>query len=166
MAVPWTGVPLATVLRAVDPLSQATHIRVISFERPSEAPNQAAKNSYPWPYTEGLTLAEATSELPLVAVGVYGRPLLKQHGAPIRLVVPWKYGYKSAKSIVAIELVGSEPATFWNTLNPAAYPFESNVDPDVPRPWDQSVERMLGSGEHRPTEKYNGYRKYVAALYP
>ena len=165
MALPWTGVPLAAVLKAADPLSQATHVRFVSFERPSEAPNQAAKNEYPWPYTEGLTIDEAKNDLTLLAVGVYGQPLLKQHGAPIRLVVPWKYGYKSAKSIVSIELVGGEPATFWNTLNPAAYPFESNVDPDVPRPWDQSFERMLGSGEHRPTQKYNGYEKYVAALY-
>ena len=165
MAVPWTGVPLAAILKAADPLAQATHVRFITFERPGEAPNQAAKDEYPWPYTEGLTIAEATNELPLLAVGVYGRPLLKQHGAPIRVVVPWKYGYKSAKSIVAIELVGSEPATFWNTLNPRAYPFESNVDPDVPRPWDQSFERMLGSGEQRPTLKYNGYEKYVAGLY-
>ena len=165
MAVPWTGVPLAAVLKAADPLAQATHVRFVSFERPSEAPNQAAKGQFPWPYTEGLTLAEATNELTLLAVGVYGRPLLKQHGAPIRVVVPWKYGYKSAKSIVAIELVGSEPATFWSTLNPKAYPFESNVDPDVPRPWDQSFEKMLGSGEQRPTKKYNGYEKYVSGMY-
>ena len=165
MAVPWTGVPLAAVLRAADPLVQATHVRFVTFERPSEASNQAGKSEYPWPYTEGLTLSEATNELTLLAIGVYGGPLLKQHGAPLRLVVPWKYGYKSAKSIVAIELIGSEPATFWNSLNPSAYPFESNVDPDVPRPWDQSFERMLGSGEHRPTQRYNGYGEYVAELY-
>ncbi len=166
MAVPWTGVPLAAVLQAADPLAQATHVRFTSFERPAEAPIQATKSKFPWPYTEGLTLAEAMNELPFIAVGVYGRPLLKQHGAPIRVVVPWKYGYKSAKSIVAIELVGSEPATFWNSINPSAYPFESNVDPDVPRPWDQSFERMLGSNEQRPTKKFNGYERYVAGLYP
>ena len=165
MAIPWTGIPLAAVLKAADPLPQATHVRFVSFDRPSEAPHRATSEVFPWPYSEGLTLAEATNDLSFLALGVYGRPLLKQHGAPVRLVVPWKYGYKSAKSLVRIELVGSEPATFWNTLNPAAYPFESNVDPAVPRPWDQSSERMLGSGEILPTQKYNGYGKWVAGLY-
>jgi len=154
------------LLKAADPLAQATHVRFVSFERPSEAPHQAAGDSYPWPYTEGLTIAEARNELTLLALGVYGRPLLKQHGAPIRLVVPWKYGYKSIKSIERIELLGREPATFWSTLNPAAYPFESNVNPAVARPWDQSRETMLGTGESRPTQKYNGYAKWVAGLYP
>jgi sulfoxide reductase catalytic subunit YedY len=164
MALPWTGIPLAAVLKAADPLAQATHVRFISFERPTEAPHQA-NDSYPWPYTEGLTIAEAMNELTLLVVGVYGRPLLKQHGAPLRLVVPWKYGYKSIKSIERIELVGREPATFWSTLNPAAYPFESNVDPTVPRPWNQSHERMLGSDERVPTQLYNGYGKWVAGMY-
>ena len=122
MAVPWTGIPLAAVLKAADPLAQATHVRFISFDRPSEAPHRAGSDAFPWPYTEGLTLAEATHDLTFLALGVYGRPLLKQHGAPVRVVVPWKYGYKSAKSIVRIELVGSQPATFWNTLNPAKPP--------------------------------------------
>jgi len=165
MAVPWTGVPLAAVLKAADPLAQATHIRFVSFHRPDEAPQQAAGNEFPWPYTEGLTIAEATSELTLLAVGVYGSPLLKQHGAPIRLVVPWKYGYKSIKSVERIELIGRQPATFWNTLNPQAYPFESNVDPAVPRPWDQSYETTLGSGERVATQRYNGYEQWVAGLY-
>jgi sulfoxide reductase catalytic subunit YedY len=165
MAVPWTGVPLAAVLKAVDPLAQATHVRFVSFERPGEAPQQAGSAEFPWPYTEGLTITEAMNELTLLAVGVYGRPLLKQHGAPIRLVVPWKYGYKSIKSVERIELVGRQPATFWNTLNPTAYPFESNVDPSIPRPWDQSHERMLGSGERVPTQKFNGYEPWVAQLY-
>jgi len=165
MAVPWTGIPLAAVLQAADPLPQATHVRFVSFDRPSEAPHRATSDIFPWPYTEGLTLPEAMNDLTFLALGVYGQPLLKQHGAPVRLVVPWKYGYKSAKSIVRIELVGREPATFWNTLNPAAYPFQSNVDPAVPRPWDQSSERLLGSGDVVPTQKYNGYAKWVAGLY-
>jgi sulfoxide reductase catalytic subunit YedY len=165
MAVPWTGIPLAALLKAADPLARATHVRFVSFSRPSEAPHQAASSEFPWPYTEGLTIAEAMNELTLLAVGVYGRPLLKQHGAPIRLVVPWKYGYKSIKSVERIELIDREPATFWSTLNPAAYPFESNVDPGVPRPWDQSSERMLGSDERLPTLKYNGYGQWVAGLY-
>ena len=165
MAIPWTGIPLSAVLAAADPLPQATHVRFVSFDRPSEAPHRAASEEFPWPYTEGLTLKEAMNELTFLATGVFGRPLLKQHGAPVRVVAPWKYGYKSAKSIVRIELVGREAATFWNTLNPAAYPFESNVDPAVPRPWDQSHERMLGSGDILPTQKYNGYGKWVAGLY-
>src|SRR4029453_2997695 len=134
MAVPWTGVPLAAVLKPADPLAQATHVRFFSFFWPGAATPQAAGNEFPWPYTEGLTIAESKSELALLGVGVFGSPLLKQHGAPIRLVVPWKYGYKSIKSVERIELVGRQPATFWNTLNPRAYPFESNVDPDGPRP--------------------------------
>ena len=165
MAIPWTGIPLAAVLKAAEPLSQATHVRFVSFDRPSEAPHRAASDEFPWPYTEGLTLAEATNELTFLALGAYGRPLLKQHGAPVRLVAPWKYGYKSAKSIVRIELVGREPATFWSTMNSEAYPFESNVDPSVPRPWDQSSERMLGSDEVLATRKYNGYGQWVAGLY-
>ena len=165
MAVPWTGIPLAALLQAADPLGQATHVRFVSFERPSEATHQAQGGSFPWPYTEGLTIAEAMNELALVATGVYGRPLLKQHGAPLRLVVPWKYGYKSIKSIQRIELIGRQPATFWNTLNPTAYPFESNVDPAVHRPWNQSTEKMLGTSQQFATQKYNGYGQWVAGLY-
>lgn len=165
MAVPWTGIPLAAVLKTADPLAEATHVRFVSFSRPGEAPHQAVSSEFPWPYTEGLTIAEAMNELALLAVGVYGRPLLKQHGAPIRLVVPWKYGFKSIKSVERIELVKREPETFWSTLNPAAYPFESNVDPEIPRPWNQSTERMLGSDERLPTQKYNGYGEWVAGLY-
>lgn len=165
MAVPWTGIPLAALLRAADPLAQATHVRLVSFERPEQATHQSTGDEFPWPYTEGLTIAEAQNELTLLATGVYGRPLLKQHGAPLRLVVPWKYGYKSIKSIERIELVAREPATFWNLLNPAAYPFESNVDPAIPRPWDQASERMLGSREQMATQKFNGYGAWVAGLY-
>lgn len=165
MAVPWTGIPLAHVIEAADPLPRATHVRFVSFDRPDEAPGQRSRN-YPWPYTEGLRLDEATCELTLLATGMYGHPLLKQHGAPVRLVVPWKYGFKSIKSIERIELVDGEPATFWTTLMPQAYPFESNVEPDVPRPWPQHTETMLGSGEVHPTALFNGYAEYVANLYP
>ena len=165
MAVPWTGIPLAAILKAADPLAEATHVRFVSFQRPDEAPHQAQGGEFPWPYAEGLSIAEAANALTLLATGVYGRSLLKQHGAPLRLVVPWKYGYKSIKSIERIELVGREPATFWTTLNPRAYPFESNVDPTVHRPWNQAEERMLGTDERRPTEKYNGYGRWIAGLY-
>lgn len=165
MAIPWSGVPLARVLQDADPLAQATHVRFVSFNRPGEAPGIQELADAPWPYVEGLTLPEAVNDLTLLAVGMYGHPLLKQHGAPIRLVVPWKYGFKSIKSIERIELVGSEPATFWSTLNPQAYPFQANVEPDVPRPWPQATERMLGSGDEFPTRLYNGYEEAVGGLY-
>ena len=164
MAVPWTGIPLAKLLQAVDPLPNATHVKFVSFQRPDQAPHQQSED-YPWPYTEGLTLPEAMNELTLVATGIYGRPLLKQHGAPIRLVVPWKYGFKSIKSIERIELIDHEPPTFWSTINPAAYPFESNVDPNVSRPWPQNQERMLGTHEVFATQPFNGYAQFVAKLY-
>jgi sulfoxide reductase catalytic subunit YedY len=164
MAIPWTGIPLARLLRDADPLAEATHVRFVSFVRPDQAPQQAL-DRFPWPYTEGLTIREAMVDLTLLATGMYGQPLLKQHGAPLRLVVPWKYGYKSIKSIERIELVNRQPDTFWNTLNPSAYPFESNVDPNVARPWPQIEETMLGSNETFATVKYNGYGQYVAGLY-
>ncbi len=165
MAVPWTGVPLARLLRDADPLASATHVRFVSFLRPDEAPNQYSGSEYPWPYVEGLTLPEAANDLTLLASGVYGRPLLKQHGAPIRLVVPWKYGYKSIKSVQRIELVDRQPATFWNTVTPRYYPFESNVDPADTIPWPQTTERMLGTDEQHPTQWLNGYQEHVAHLY-
>lgn len=165
MAIPWTGFPLAELVKAADPLPNATHVRFVSFDRPEEAPGMASNAEYPWPYTEGLTLAEATNDLALLATGMYGHPLLKQHGAPIRLVAPWKYGYKSIKSIERIEFVDRQPATFWSTLRPEAYPFQSNVEPDVPRPWPQNRERMLGTNEEFETQLYNGYAEQVAGLY-
>jgi sulfoxide reductase catalytic subunit YedY len=165
MAVPWTGFPLADLVRRAEPLASARFLRFISFDRPAEASRQYNR-SMPWPYTEGLTLAEATNELAFIATGMYGHPLLKQHGAPVRLVVPWKYGFKSAKSIVRIEFTSEQPATFWNTLGPDEYDFWANVNPDVPHPrWSQKSERMLGTGERRPTQRYNGYGEWVARLY-
>jgi sulfoxide reductase catalytic subunit YedY len=165
MAVPWTGIPLARILRDADPLASATHVQFDSFDRPAQAPGMAATPRFPWPYTEGLTIREAVNDLALLATGMYGHPLLKQHGAPIRLVVPWKYGYKSIKSVQRIVLTDREPATFWSTLDPAAYPFQSNVDPTVPRPWPQKEERMLGTSTRHATQLYNGYGEYVAHLY-
>jgi sulfoxide reductase catalytic subunit YedY len=165
MVVPWTGFPLAALLRKAQPLPGAKYVRFVSFQRPEEASRQHDR-SMPWPYTEGLTLAEATNELTFLATGMYGHPLLKQHGAPLRLVVPWKYGFKSAKSIVKIELTDRKPATFWNTLVPHEYGFEANVEPDVPHPrWSQKTERMLGTNERFPTRLYNGYGEWVARLY-
>jgi sulfoxide reductase catalytic subunit YedY len=165
MVVPWTGFPLAALVRRARPLPGARYVRFESFYRPSEASGQRDR-SQPWPYNEGLTLAEATNELTFLATGMYGHPLLKQHGAPLRLVVPWKYGYKSAKSIVRIELTARQPATFWNTLVPHEYDFGANVNPDVPHPrWSQRFETMLGTGDRHPTRPYNGYGEWVAKLY-
>jgi sulfoxide reductase catalytic subunit YedY len=165
MVVPWTGFPLATLLRQVEPLASARFVRFVTFHRPDQAGNQS-DSSMPWPYTEGLTLAEATNELAFMATGMYGHPLLKQHGAPVRLVVPWKYGFKSAKSLVRIELTAEQPATFWNTLGPHEYDFQANVNPAIPHPrWSQRTERMLGTGERRPTLSFNGYGEWVGGLY-
>jgi len=164
MVVPWTGFPLRALLRKAGVKAAATHVRFTSFNRPAEAANQS--RGFPWPYTEGLTVAEAMNDLTFIATGVYGRSMLKQHGAPVRLVVPWKYGFKSGKSVTRIEVIDSRPATFWNTVGPHEYGFESNVDPAVPHPrWSQASERMLGTGESRPTEKYNGYGEWVAKMY-
>ena len=165
MVVPWTGFPLAALLARAEPLAGAKYVAFVSFDRPSEASKQKNR-SMPWPYTEGLTLAEATNPLAFIATGIYGRPLLKQHGAPVRLVVPWKYGFKSGKSIVRIELTDRQPATFWNTVQGREYDFEANVDPGKPHPrWSQAWERMLGTGEKYPTAIYNGYGEWVAKLY-
>lgn len=165
MVVPWTGFPLAALLRKAEPLPGAKYVRFVSFDRPQEASHQRSR-SMPWPYNEGLTLAEATNELAFVATGMYGHPLLKQHGAPVRLVVPWKYGYKSAKSVVKVELTAEQPATFWNTMQPREYDFEANVNPEVPHPrWSQASEQMLGTRERHPTVLYNGYGEWVGGLY-
>jgi methionine sulfoxide reductase catalytic subunit len=165
MVVPWTGFPLRALLKQADPLPDARYVRFVSFHRPDEAPRQRSER-LPWPYCEGLTIDEAMNELAFIAVGMYGHPLLKQNGAAVRLVVPWKYGFKSAKSLVRIELTATKPATFWNVLEPHEYGFEANVEPAVPHPrWSQRQERMLGSGEVRPTQLYNGYGEWVASLY-
>jgi sulfoxide reductase catalytic subunit YedY len=165
MAIPWTGFPLAALLARAEPLPRARFVRFVSFLKPRQAERQNNR-SQPWPYNEGLTLDEATNELAFIATGMYGHPLLKQHGAPVRLVVPWKYGYKSAKSVVRIELTEKQPGNFWNTVMPHEYDFEANVDPGVPHPrWSQQTERMLGTSERRPTQIYNGYGEWVGKLY-
>lgn len=167
MLVPWTGFQLSKLLDKVGVKPQARYIRFETFNRPEQAPGIRQNPSYPWPYQEGLRLDEAMHPLTLLATGIYGKPLPKQHGAPIRLVVPWKYGYKSIKSIVKIELVANQPGTFWETLAPDEYPFESNVNPKVPHPrWSQATERVLGSGDRVKTLLYNGYADMVAGLYP
>lgn len=165
MIVPWTGFPLSKLLEKVQPKGEAKFIKFTTFFRPDQAPGFADSN-YPWPYTEGLRLDEAMNPLTLVTTGIYGKPLPKQNGAPIRMVVPWKYGYKSIKSIVKMELVDKQPATLWETLQPHEYPFESNVNPKVPHPrWSQATERMIDTGNRVNTQPYNGYGDYVAKLY-
>ena len=165
MAVPWTGFPLRELIKLAKPLSAAKHVRFVSFLNEDVAPNQNP-NRGPWPYTEGLTIAEAMNELTLLVTGIYGRPLPKQHGAPLRLVVPWKYGFKSIKSIVRIDFTAEQPRTFWNSNRPREYDFTANVDPDVAHPrWSQASEKMIDTGERRATLPYNGYGEWVAGLY-
>ena len=165
MAVPWTGFPLAKLLDVVEPLGSAKYVRFVTFENPQWGPG-FAETGYPWPYYEGLTMAEARNELTLLVTGLYGKPLPNQNGAPIRLITPWKYGFKSIKSIVRIELLQRQPPTFWNTVSPREYDFSANVNPAVPHPrWSQASERMIDTGERRPTLPFNGYAEYVAKLY-
>ena len=167
MIVPWTGFPLSKLIEKAAPKSEAKFVRFETFHRPEQAPGMVRMPEYPWPYFEGLRMEEAMHPLTLVVTGVYGKALPKQHGAPIRIVVPWKYGYKSIKSIVKIELLAEQPKTFWETLGPDEYPFESNVNPKVPHPrWSQATERVIDTGDRVRTQPFNGYASYVAALYP
>lgn len=165
MVVPWIGFPMKALLEKVQPKAEAKYVRMLTFLDADMAPQQ--RDPYlPWPYFEGLTLAEAMNDLTLLTVGIYGHILPPQHGAPIRLIAPWKYGFKSIKSIVSIELTDKKPRTFWNTLAPREYGFEANVNPNVPHPrWSQASERMIGTGERLPTLIYNGYGDAVAHLY-
>jgi methionine sulfoxide reductase catalytic subunit len=167
MTVPWTGFPLRALLQKVEPTAEARFVRFASFFDRGQAPGQKAQTAWPWPYHEGLTLAEAMNDLTLLATGMYGHGLPKQHGAPLRLVVPWKYGYKSIKSVAKIELVAEQPPTFWSTLAPAEYGFIANIDPELPHPrWAQDMEWLIGEKRGVPTQKYNGYGPWVAYLYP
>jgi sulfoxide reductase catalytic subunit YedY len=165
MAVPWTGIPLQALIKKLRPLSSARYLRFVTFMKPDVASNQSPSYGS-WPYAEGLTMAEATNDLTLLATGIYGHPLPKQHGAPLRLVVPWKYGFKSIKSIVKIEFTSEQPRTFWNSNRPKEYDFTANVRPDIPHPrWSQATEKLIDTGERRPTLPYNGYGDWVAGLY-
>lgn len=166
MAVPWSGFPLAALLARAEPRHEAKFVRFVSFNDPSQQPYVKEKPWNPWPYYEGLRIDEAMHELTFIATGIYGHALPKQHGAPLRLVVPWKYGYKSAKSIVRIELVATQPRTFWNDLAPVEYGFVSNVDPSTPHPrWSQLTEKLIGTADVRRTMPFNGYEALVRGLY-
>ncbi|MEX2529485.1 MAG: protein-methionine-sulfoxide reductase catalytic subunit MsrP [Gemmatimonadota bacterium] len=166
MTVPWTGFPLHRLLDRVRPLSSGRYLRFVSFDRPDQAIGQRTQPWYPWPYYEALRMDEALNELTLVVTGIYGEPLLKQHGAPVRIVTPWKYGYKSPKSIVKIEVTRERPPTLWNDLQPAEYGFYSNVNPAVPHPrWSQASEELIGENRRVATEPFNGYGEWVGELY-
>ncbi|MDF1663491.1 MAG: protein-methionine-sulfoxide reductase catalytic subunit MsrP [Planctomycetota bacterium] len=167
MVVPWTGFPLSKLLALVEPTSKAKFVKFTSFKNEKQAPGFKQYSYYPWPYFEGLRLDEAQHDLTMIATGIYGKPLPKQNGAPLRLIVPWKYGFKSIKSIVDIELVATQPKTFWNSLASDEYGFYANVNPKVPHPrWSQASERMIPDNSVRKTELYNGYADQVAKLYP
>jgi len=165
MAVPWTGIPMKSFVEWARPLGSAKYVMMKTFLDTNVAPYQASPY-YDWPYTEGLTIEEATNELALLVTGAYGRPLPKQMGAPIRLAVPWKYGFKSVKSIVSIEFVEKRPKTLWETAGPSEYGFWANVNPAVSHPrWSQAEEKILGTNDRRPTLLFNGYAEQVAGLY-
>jgi sulfoxide reductase catalytic subunit YedY len=167
MNVPWSGFPLSRLLEKVQPTSHARFVRFVTANRPDQMPGIRESGHYPWPYHEALRMDEATNELAMVVTGAYGQPLLKQFGAPIRIIVPWKYGYKNPKSVVRIELVRDEPKTFWQ-IQPHEYGFLSNVNPNIPHPrWSQAQSYWVDrQGERFPTPIFNGYGKYVAHLYP
>ncbi len=174
MVIPWIGFPMKSLMAAVEPTDKAKFVRFTSYYAPkiTVGPFWLLGRMLPWPYTESLRLEEMANELAFFAIGNYGHLLPKQHGAPTRAVLPWKYGFKGAKSIVKIEFVDTQPATFWNTIDSHEYDFEANVNPNKPHPrWSQATEKFVGNGpglkwEKRPTLPYNGYGEYVASLYP
>ena len=165
MVIPWMGFPLASLLKEVEPTSEAKYVRFESIYDPEQMPGQRS-GPYPWPYIEGLRLDEAMHDLTLLATGIHGSPLLPQSGAPVRLVVPWKYGFKSIKSIVKIDLVKEMPISLWMAVAPNEYGFYANVNPNVSHPrWSQSSERRIGDIARRPTLLFNGYDEVVSLLY-
>ncbi|MGF1503094.1 MAG: protein-methionine-sulfoxide reductase catalytic subunit MsrP [Paracoccaceae bacterium] len=165
MVAPWIGFPLAKLIERAQPTSSAKFVVFETFEDSSIARGQR-QFWYPWPYTEGVTVAEAMNDLSFMVVGAYGKVLHKQFGAPIRLHLPWKYGFKSIKSIVAMRFTDTQPVSFWENLQASEYGFWANVNPEVSHPrWSQASERVLGTDERVPTELYNGYGPEVAHLY-
>lgn len=165
MVIPWLGFPLKKLLAEVEPLGNARYVRFETLYDPDQMPGQRSP-WYEWPYVEGLRLDEAIHDLTLLSLGLYGKQLLPQNGAPIRLVVPWKYGFKSIKSIVKIDLVEEQPSSLWMIAAPHEYGFYANVNPDVPHPrWSQATERRIGETSRRPTLPFNGYAEQVAGLY-
>ncbi|MEA2938783.1 MAG: methionine sulfoxide reductase catalytic subunit [Alphaproteobacteria bacterium] len=165
MAIPWSGFPLAKLVEMAKPLSSAKYLRMETFLDPSVAPGQRQK-FYPWPYVEGVTMAEATNELAFLVTGAYGKPVSKVQGAPIRLALPWKYGFKSIKSITRFTFTDQRPKSYWEALQASEYGFWANVNPQVAHPrWSQATEEVIGTGGRRPTLLFNGYAEYVADIY-
>ena len=164
MSVPWTGFPMAKLVEMAKPLSSAKYVRMETFNDPSTAPGQRQR-WHPWPYTEGLTMAEAMNELTFMVTGAYGKPV-KQMGAPIRLAAPWKYGFKSVKSIVKFTFTDQRPKSFWEALQASEYGFWANVNPAIAHPrWSQATEEIIGTNERKPTLLFNGYGEFVADMY-
>ena len=165
MVIPWVGIPLGDVLRRLEPSSKARYVAFETLYDPEQLPGQR-RRVLDWPYREGLRMDEAMHPLTLLAVGMYGKTLPGQNGAPLRLVVPWKYGFKSIKSIVGIRLQATQPETAWNQSAPQEYGFYANVNPEVDHPrWSQARERRIGDWRKRPTLAFNGYADQVASLY-
>ena len=165
MTVPWAGFPLNKILALVEPKTDAKFLKFETFFNPDIAPGQK-QQWYPWPYQEGITIEEAQNDLTFIATGIYGKELPNQNGAPLRLVLPWKYGFKSIKSIVKISFVNERPLGLWEKLAPKEYGFWANVNPNVPHPrWSQKSEQQLGMDGRIPTIIYNGYGDYVASMY-
>jgi sulfoxide reductase catalytic subunit YedY len=164
MTVPWTGFPLSALLKIAEPLGSA---KFVVFETAQDKVMSGLDAPfYPWPYMEGVTIAEAANDLAFISTGMYGKPLPPQNGGPIRLTLPWKYGFKSAKAPVKISFAEKRPATFWEAIGPTEYGFWANVNPAIPHPrWSQASERLLGSDERVPTQIFNGYAAQVAGLY-
>jgi sulfoxide reductase catalytic subunit YedY len=164
MTVPWTGFPLSQLVKLAEPAGSAKYL-VFETIQDKSMPGLGAPY-YPWPYIEGLTMAEANNDMAFMVTGLYGKPVPPQNGGPLRLAVPWKYGFKSAKAIVKISFTDKRPKTFWGEIQPSEYGFWANVNPDVPHPrWSQATERLLGSDERVPTKLYNGYAEFVGGLY-
>ena len=165
MVIPWQGFQLSNLIKMLDPKSDTKYVEFETFFKPEEANNQK-QNWYPWPYREIITINEAMHPLSFIATGVYGKPLPKQNGAPIRLVLPWKYGFKSIKSIVKIKFSNSKNKSFWQTIAPKEYGFWANVNPKVPhRRWSQEYEKDIETGNKYPTLLFNGYEEWVSSLY-
>ena len=165
MTVPWSGFQLSELLKLVEPQSGAKFVSFETASIPAVMPG-LRQSWYPWPHVEACTIEEAQNELTFMPVGMYGKPLPPQNGGPLRVVFPWKYGFKSGKSVVKITLTAERPRTFWPAIQASEYGFWANVNPEVAHPrWSQATERLLGSGERVPTRLFNGYAEHVAGLY-
>jgi len=165
MTVPWTGFPMAELLKIAAPTASAKYVVFETAADRSAMPG-LRQSWYPWPYIEGCTMAEAGNELCFLAVGMYGKPIPPQNGGPIRVLFPWKYGFKSGKALTRIRFTDERPVSFWEKLQSSEYGFWANVNPEVPHPrWSQATERLLGSNERVPTRIFNGYGEFVASLY-